>query len=53
MTSERKPTGWSSIRRRLNEQSKPALLALVKELYDASSSNRAFLHARVQAEAGE
>lgn len=52
MTSEKKPTGWSAIRRRLNAQSKPALLALVKDLYDASSSNRDFLHARVQAEAG-
>jgi len=53
MTSEKKPTGWSSIRRRLNAWSKPALLALVKDLYDASSSNRDFLHACVQDEAGE
>jgi hypothetical protein len=34
MTSEKKPTGWSAIRRRLNAQSKMALLALVKDLYD-------------------
>ena len=53
MTSEKKPTGWSAIRRRLNARSKPALLALLKDLYDASSSNRDFLHARVQAEAGD
>ena len=53
MTSEKKPTGWSAIRRRLNAQAKPALLALVKDFYDASSSNRDFLHARVQAEAGD
>lgn len=53
MTSEKKPTGWSAIRRYLNEQPKPALLALVKDLYDASSGNRNFLHARVQAEAGD
>ena len=53
MTSEKKSTGWSVIRRRLNAQSKPVLLALVKDLYDASSSNRDFLHARVQAEAGD
>ena len=46
MTSEKKPTGWSAIRLRLNAQSKPALLALVKDLYAASSSNRDFLHAR-------
>lgn len=53
MTSEKKPTGWSAIRRHLNVQSKSALLALVKDLYDASSTNRDFLHARVQAEAGD
>jgi len=45
--------GWSAIRRRLDAQSKQALLALVKDLYDASSGNRDFLHARVQAEAGD
>lgn len=53
MTSEKKSTGWSAIRRRLNAQSKPALLALVKDLYDASPSARDFLHARVQAETGD
>ena len=53
MTSEKKPTGWSSIRRRLNVQSKPALPALVKDLYDASSGNRDFLRDCVQSEAGE
>ena len=52
MTSEKAPTGWSAIRRYLNAQSKEALLALVKDLYDASSSNRNFLQARVQVEAG-
>jgi hypothetical protein len=53
MTSEKKPTGWSAIRRRLNARSKPVLLALAKDLYDASSNTRDFLHARVQDEAGE
>ncbi|MBY0248111.1 MAG: hypothetical protein K2Q17_10640 [Nitrospiraceae bacterium] len=53
MTSEKKSSGWSSIRRHLDVQSKPALLALVKDLYDASSTNRNFLHARVQVEAGD
>ena len=52
MTHEKKPTGWSAIRRRLNARSKPALPALDKDLYDASSGNCDFLHARVQAEAG-
>ena len=49
----KKPIGWSSIRQRLNAQSKPSLLALVKDLYDASSSNHDFLHVRVQTEAGD
>jgi hypothetical protein len=53
MTNEKKPTGWLAIRRRLNAQSKPALLALVKDFYGVSSNNRDFLHARVQAEAGD
>ena len=53
MTSEKKPTGWSAIRRCLNEQSKTSLLALIKDLYNASPSNRDFLHARVQDEAGD
>jgi hypothetical protein len=52
MTSEKSPTGWSAIRRHLNTESKETLLALVKDLYDASSTNRDFLHARVQVEAG-
>jgi hypothetical protein len=52
MTNEKKPTSWSAIRKQLSAQSKEALLALVKDLYDASSSNRNFLQARVQVEAG-
>lgn len=53
MTSEKKPIGWSAIRRHLDAQSKPTLVELVKDLYDASSSTRDFLHARVQAEVGD
>jgi hypothetical protein len=53
MPSEKKFTGWSAIRRHLSAQSKATLLALVKDLFDASSSNRTFLHARVQVEAGD
>lgn len=41
---------WSGISRQLKEWSRPALLALVKDLYDASPENRHFLHARFQAE---
>jgi hypothetical protein len=44
--TERKPVGWLHIRRQLNGWSKPALIALVKDLYDTSSGNRDFLQAR-------
>ncbi len=44
--SEKKPIGWLPIRRQLNGWSKPALIGLVKDLYDASSGNRDFLQAR-------
>jgi hypothetical protein len=53
MTREKKPAGWSAICRRLNARSKPALPALGKDLYDASSGYCGFLHARDQTEAGE
>ena len=53
MTSEKKSSGWSAIRRHLDVQSKPALLALIKDLYDAFPSTRDFLHTRVQAKAGD
>jgi len=48
--SEKKSTGWSNVRRQLEDWSKPALIALLKDLYDASPDNRDFLQARVQAE---
>jgi len=40
--SEKKSTGWSNVRRRLEDWSKPALIALLKDLYDASPDNRDF-----------
>jgi len=50
-TEIKKPSGgWSSIRRQLNAWSKPAFIALVKELYDHAADNRDFLEARFQAE---
>ncbi len=49
-TPEPKPPGWMQIRRQLADWSKPALLALVKDLYNASTANRDFLQARFQAE---
>lgn len=50
MTTEKRSTGWAQIRQELKGWSKPALMGLVKDLYDASSGNRDFLHARFQAE---
>ena len=48
--SEKKSAGWPNVRRQLDEWSKPALLVLLKDLYDASPDNRDFLQARLQAE---
>ncbi len=45
-----KSTGWQNIRRQLDDWSKPALIALVKDLHDASPDNRDFLLARFQAQ---
>jgi hypothetical protein len=48
--SEKKSAGWQNVRRQLDDWSKPGLIALVKDLYDASPDNRDFLRARFQAE---
>ena len=45
----RKPGGWSAVRRHLATWDKPALLALVKDLYEAAAENRDFIQARCQA----
>jgi hypothetical protein len=45
----RKPGGWSTARRHLAALDKPALLALVKDLYDCGAENRDFIQARCQA----
>jgi hypothetical protein len=47
---EKKPTGWSLIRQQIKGWSRPALLALIKDLHDTSAANRDFLQARFQAE---
>jgi hypothetical protein len=44
----RKPGGWSAARRHLITLDKPALLALVKDLYDCGAENRDFIQARCQ-----
>ncbi|PWU08074.1 MAG: hypothetical protein C5B50_30375 [Verrucomicrobia bacterium] len=48
--SEKKSAGWQSVRRQLEDWNKPALIALVKDLYDACADNRDFVQARFQAE---
>jgi hypothetical protein len=52
MTTEKKPAGWAHIRRQLNDWQKPALVALVKDLYEATPAFRDFLEARFQPEEG-
>jgi hypothetical protein len=47
---KKKFAGWSSVREQLRESQQPALMALIKDLYDSSPANRDFLHARFQAE---
>jgi hypothetical protein len=43
-----KPGGWSTLRRHLATWDKPALLALVKDLYEVAAENRDFIQARCQ-----
>ncbi len=50
IAGRQKSTGWHKIRGQLDNWSKPALIALVKTLHDASPDNRDFLLARFQAE---
>jgi len=45
----RKPGDWSALRRQLASWNKPALLALVKDLYETAAGNRDFIQARCQA----
>jgi len=46
----KKPGGWSAARQHLTTWNKPALLALVKDLYEAAAVNRDFIQARCQAD---
>ncbi len=45
----KKPAGWSALRRPLTTWEKPALLALLKDLFEAAAVNRDLLRARVLA----
>ena len=53
----KKPTkkpSWSAARKELNSWEKPALIALVKDLYDSAAGNRDFIQARcMPGDAGE
>ncbi len=46
---DNKSAGWQDVRRNLRDWSKPALITLVKDLYEILPDNRDFLHARFQA----
>ena len=48
--SDKKTAGWPTVRQHISNWSKPALIALVKDLYDGTPDNRDFLLARFQAE---
>lgn len=48
-TKKPKPGGWSAVRQQLDTWEKPALLALVKDLYETAVANRDFIQARCQA----
>jgi hypothetical protein len=47
--STKKPGGWSTVRKHLTTWDKPALLALVKDLYELDAKNRDFILARSKA----
>jgi hypothetical protein len=44
----KKSGGWSAVRQQLTSWDKPALLALVKDLYEADAGSRDFIQARCQ-----
>ena len=44
--------GWAAVRRHLKAWDSSALLSLVKDLYESSPANRAFLDARIRADEG-
>ena len=53
MATRKKSTGWSQMRAQLKDWTKPALIALIKDLYEASAAKHDFLLARFQAEEAE
>jgi hypothetical protein len=49
INATKKSGGWSAVRQHLTTWEKPALLALVKDFYEAAAENRDFIHARSKA----
>jgi hypothetical protein len=50
LQTPKRATGWSAVCRQIADWPKPALIALVKDLHNASPENRDFLRARFDAE---
>ncbi len=46
----KKPSGWSAVRQRISTWDQALLVTLVKDLYDASASNKDFINARCHVE---
>ena len=46
-TSQRGQSGWAAVRKKLDAFDRASLLGLVHDLYDATTSNRRFLEARL------
>jgi len=53
MAKDSKPQQWTAVKAQLQRLTKPALVALVGDLYRASPENRRFLHARVLGDGAE
>ena len=45
MNKKRQPT-WAAVKRKLGDIDRPGLVGIIRDLYEASSLNRRFLHAR-------
>lgn len=46
-TATKKPAGWTDVRKALASKEKPALIALIKDLYDTAEVNRDLLQPRL------
>jgi hypothetical protein len=46
MKKPKKPASWSNVKARLGSMDRAGLVGVIRDLYDASTANRRFLHAR-------